>query len=100
MALMGVGLGLVAVGLLQRAGDDAKNTVHGGKSEQSSHLGIMVAGVGVELVGAIISSGSKGILKKSMLRYNDISHPKTSFNFQIIPVNGKNTFGIGLKKMF
>lgn len=61
--------------------------------------GLLAGGAGVLLAGAIAGSGSKGLLKKSMLRYNEIAGG-TSFAPGTTTINGQTGLGATLTFRF
>lgn len=64
--------------------------------------GLIAAGAGIMVVGAIAGSGSKGLLKKSMIKYNSLSAAYTSVQIEFAPVCYNKHFipGLSITKKF
>lgn len=74
-------------------------TTYNDGSEASS---IMVVGALIEVIGSCVNIGNKSLLRKSMLRYNEVNPtaPKTNLSLNIQPVNNRAGVGITLTHKF
>lgn len=63
-------------------------------------LPVMVAGLGVELIGAIASSGSVGLQKKMMSRYNVVKGAPVGFTPMLFYEQNKTAVGFNLNLQF
>ncbi|HQV39156.1 MAG: hypothetical protein IPL81_06715 [Flavobacteriales bacterium] len=55
--------------------------------------GLLAGGAGILLIGAIAGSGQKGLIKRSMLRYNEVTGGSTSFLPGTTTINGQTALG-------
>ena len=65
----------------------------------------LVAGGGIILLSALVGIGNKGLLKASMLRYNEVRSSSVSFQLDVQPaINntafGKTSYGVSLVQKF
>lgn len=77
---------LMAVGLSQMLTADVM-AAGGGEG-----TGLIAAGAGVMLVGAIAGAGTKGLMKKSMIKYNSVAGANASVQIQFTPLYYNRNF--------
>ena len=61
-------------------------------ADSEGSTGLLVGGAGIMVVGAVAGSGSNGLIKRSMMRYNEINGG-ASFAPGTTSINGQTTLG-------